>query len=86
MTNDQIQAIDSILEDLASDTVMYRLVQGDVGCGKTMVAMFGMYGCVLAGYQTAMMAPTEILAKQHEQNLKKFLKIPKLAWESCILH
>ncbi|MDD6467396.1 MAG: ATP-dependent DNA helicase RecG [Erysipelotrichaceae bacterium] len=74
LTNDQRKAIEHILQDLASDSVMYRLVQGDVGCGKTMVAMFGMYGCVLAGYQAALMAPTEILAKQHAENLKKFFQ------------
>ena len=71
LTNDQKQAIDDILHDLASETVMYRMVQGDVGCGKTMVAMMGMYANVLAGYQAAFMAPTEILAKQHAKNLHK---------------
>lgn len=70
LTKDQTQAIEDILQDLASDTVMYRMLQGDVGCGKTLVAAFGMYACVLAHKQAAMMAPTEILAKQHAQNLK----------------
>mgnify|MGYP000255425597 CR=1 FL=1 len=53
---------------------MYRMLQGDVGCGKTLVAAFGMYGCVLSHKQAAMMAPTEILAKQHAQNLKNTFK------------
>ena len=69
LTDDQKKAIQEIMDDLQSESVMYRLVQGDVGCGKTMVAMLGMYGCVLAGYQAAFMAPTEILAKQHSKNL-----------------
>lgn len=70
LTKDQTQAIEEILQDLASDTVMYRMLQGDVGCGKTLVAAFGMYACVMSHKQAAMMAPTEILAKQHAQNLK----------------
>ena len=71
LTNDQKKAIQDILTDLSSEVVMYRMVQGDVGCGKTMVAMLGMYANVLAGYQAAFMAPTEILAKQHAKNLHK---------------
>lgn len=71
LTNDQQKAIEDILQDLASDQVMYRMVQGDVGCGKTLVAAFGMYACILAHKQAALMAPTEILAKQHGQSLQK---------------
>ncbi|MEG0525968.1 MAG: ATP-dependent DNA helicase RecG [Longicatena sp.] len=71
LTNDQNKVIEEILDDLKSDKVMYRMVQGDVGCGKTLVAAFGLYACVLAHKQAAFMAPTEILAKQHYQNLKK---------------
>ena len=52
---------------------MYRLVQGDVGCGKTAVAVFALYAAVLAGYQAALLAPTEILARQHLQSLKDML-------------
>jgi len=70
LTDDQIKAIDDILADLASDKVMYRMLQGDVGCGKTLVAAFGMYACILAHKQAALMAPTEILAKQHAQSLR----------------
>lgn len=74
LTQDQQATIEDILTDLASDKVMYRMLQGDVGCGKTLVAAFGMYGCVLAHKQAAMMAPTEILAKQHAQNLKQLFQ------------
>lgn len=70
LTDDQKAVIEDILHDLCSEKVMYRMVQGDVGCGKTLVAAFGMYACVLAHQQAAFLAPTEILAKQHAQNLK----------------
>lgn len=74
-TKDQFTAIQDILKDLESPKVMYRLVQGDVGCGKTFVAMASMYACALSGYQCALLAPTEILAKQHYESmsiLKKY--------------
>lgn len=71
LTDDQNQAIEEILADLKSEHHMMRLVQGDVGCGKTMVAAFALYACVLAHKQGALMAPTEILAKQHANGLKK---------------
>lgn len=58
------------MRDLASEKVMYRMLQGDVGCGKTLVAAFGMYACILSHKQAALMAPTEILAKQHAKSLK----------------
>ena len=74
LTSDQQKTIEAILADLKSQKVMYRMVQGDVGCGKTMVAAFGMYACVLAHKQAAFLAPTEILAKQHAKNLKKLFK------------
>lgn len=69
LTQDQETAIEDILQDLKKEKVMYRMVQGDVGCGKTMVAAFGLYACVLSHQQAAFMAPTEILAKQHYRNL-----------------
>lgn len=71
LTIGQQQAIDDILNDLRCDHVMYRLIQGDVGCGKTLVAAVGMYACVCSKHQAAMLAPTEILAKQHYHNLVK---------------
>ena len=74
LTQVQKKVIQEILDDLKSESIMYRMLQGDVGCGKTLVAAFGMYGCVLSHKQAAMMAPTEILAKQHAQNLKNIFK------------
>lgn len=71
MTDDQSKATDDILNDLASNKVMYRLVQGEVGSGKTAVSMVGIYANYLSGYQSALMAPTEILAKQHYDSFKK---------------
>lgn len=71
LTADQNAAIMDILNDLKSSKSMMRLIQGDVGCGKTMVAAFALYACVCAHKQGAFMAPTELLAKQHAQNLKK---------------
>lgn len=73
LTEDQRSSKDDILKDLRSKKVMYRLVQGEVGSGKTAVAMVGLFANYLAGYQGALMAPTEILAKQHYESLKKAL-------------
>ena len=74
LTADQVKATNDILADLSSDSMMYRLIQGDVGCGKTMVASLAMYANCLAGYQSALLAPTEILAKQHYFSLKKLFR------------
>lgn len=74
LTNDQKKAIEEILKDLESPSRMNRLLQGDVGSGKTVVAFTGMYANYLCNYQSALMAPTEILANQHYLNLKEFLK------------
>lgn len=74
LTDDQMNAIKDILEDLKSNHIMYRLVQGDVGSGKTLVAVMAMYASALAGQQSAFLAPTEILAKQHMANVSKVLE------------
>ena len=74
LTNDQKFAIDEIVNDLEATHRMNRLLQGDVGSGKTVVAFTGMYVNYLSGYQSALMAPTEILATQHYNNLCNFLK------------
>ena len=74
LTNDQMKAIDEIINDLEASNIMNRLLQGDVGSGKTVVAFTGMFANYLCGYQSALMAPTEILATQHYNNLKEFLK------------
>ena len=78
LTNDQNIAIEEILSDLESPTRMNRLLQGDVGSGKTIVSFIGMYANFLCGYQSALMAPTEILATQHYLNIKQFLKGTKV--------
>ena len=74
LTNDQKFAIDEIVNDLEATHRMNRLLQGDVGSGKTIVAFTGMFVNYLSGYQSALMAPTEILATQHYNNLCNFLK------------
>ena len=73
LTNAQSRAISEISADLRRGTPMNRLVQGDVGSGKTMVAAAAAYLAVKNGYQAAMMAPTEILAEQHFASLSKLL-------------
>ena len=73
MTKDQIKVLQDIFLDMTSDRCMYRLLQGDVGCGKTLVAAIAMYACVLSGQQAALLAPTEILASQHEANISSLL-------------
>lgn len=65
LTNSQKQAAEEVLSDMAAPERMLRLLQGDVGSGKTIVALLGMITAVEAGRQTALMAPTEILARQH---------------------
>ena len=70
LTGAQTRAIDEVLADLASENRMLRLLQGDVGSGKTMVALLAMLAAVEAGAQAALMAPTEILAQQHGETLK----------------
>lgn len=71
LTPDQNASIDEILKEQASPKRMFRLLQGDVGSGKTIVAFAAMINAVEAGYQAALMAPTELLAKQHFYNLQK---------------
>ena len=74
LTGDQKNAIEEIVSDLEASHRMNRLLQGDVGSGKTIVAFIGMYANYLSDYQSALMAPTEILATQHYNNLVNFLK------------
>lgn len=71
LSNDQQKAVNEIIGDMRSSRVMYRLLQGDVGCGKTVVAQIAMLACVTSGYQAVIMAPTEILARQHYEGFKK---------------
>lgn len=74
LTPDQLTSVKDIYNDLTADYRMNRLVLGDVGSGKTLVAEIAMYINYLSGYQSAMMAPTEILATQHYENMLKLFK------------
>ena len=72
-TSAQKRVLDEIAADLRKDTPMSRLVQGDVGCGKTAIAFGALYLAHLAGFQAALMAPTEILARQHLESASSLL-------------
>jgi len=82
LTIDQVKSIDEIIEDLNSDRRMNRLLQGDVGSGKTIVSFLSIIGMINSSYQCALMAPTEILAKQHYDNFKKLF--PNISVELLI--
>lgn len=71
LTRGQQQAIEDILADMGSDCVMNRLVQGDVGSGKTVVAEAALLACAKQGYQGALMVPTEVLARQHYEEISE---------------
>ncbi|HEY8255955.1 MAG TPA: ATP-dependent DNA helicase RecG [Rhizomicrobium sp.] len=72
LTDPQLQALAEIEQDMASDKRMLRLLQGDVGSGKTIVALLAMLRCVEAGMQAALMAPTELLVRQHLASLEPY--------------
>ena len=74
LTNAQKRVLDEIDKDMEKDTAMNRLLQGDVGSGKTVVSIIAAYKAVRSGYQVAIMAPTAILADQHLKNFKKTLE------------
>ncbi|OQB07231.1 MAG: ATP-dependent DNA helicase RecG [Candidatus Cloacimonetes bacterium ADurb.Bin211] len=74
LTKAQIRVINEIFSDMTSDKQMSRLLQGDVGSGKTIVTLFAMLLAVENGYQAVLMAPTEILADQHYNNITKLLE------------
>ena len=78
LTGDQLKAIEEIRKDLNSSSRMNRILQGDVGSGKTIVGILAMYLNYLSGYQSALMSPTEILAIQHYNNIKSLLKDTKI--------
>ncbi|HKP45058.1 MAG TPA: ATP-dependent DNA helicase RecG [Pyrinomonadaceae bacterium] len=73
LTNAQRRVVKEIFKDMQSTAPMNRLLQGDVGSGKTIVALVAMLAAMESGYQTALMAPTEILAEQHARNVKRLL-------------
>jgi len=82
-TGAQKRVLDEILSDMKSSKVMNRLLQGDVGCGKTVVALYAMVAAVQNGYQAAIMAPTEILAGQHFAKIKSL--VDDIGIEVCLL-
>lgn len=74
LTPDQSSAVDDIINDIFSDKRMNRMIQGDVGSGKTIVGVIACYINYLTGYMSAFMAPTEILARQHHVNFSNLFK------------
>ncbi|MBQ8924042.1 MAG: ATP-dependent DNA helicase RecG [Lachnospiraceae bacterium] len=74
LTKGQAQAIDDVLSDMGGSGVMNRLIQGDVGSGKTVVAAAALLACAKEGYQCAFMVPTEVLAKQHYETLTELFE------------
>ncbi len=70
----QLRVFHDIQQDMARSSPMRRMVQGDVGCGKTAIAFAAMYCCARAGLQSALMAPTEILARQHLESARQMLE------------
>lgn len=74
LSADQKKVINEIFADMFVDKQMQRLLQGDVGSGKTVVAVFAIYGAITAGYQAALMVPTEILANQHFRKISEMLE------------
>ncbi len=85
LTGAQEKVWREISDDLASDTVMSRLVQGDVGSGKTIVAVLALMTAALNGYQGAMMAPTEVLARQHYESITKLFEEHGIAVKTVLL-
>ncbi|OKH20270.1 ATP-dependent DNA helicase RecG [Hydrococcus rivularis NIES-593] len=81
LTNAQKRVVSEILADLNSSTPMNRLVQGDVGSGKTIVAVFAILAAIQSGYQAAMMAPTEVLAEQHYRKIVSWFNLLHLPVE-----
>ncbi len=82
LTAAQERVIEEIFHDMSQPTCMNRLLQGDVGCGKTVVALHAMVLACGSGYQVALMAPTEVLSEQHYLSLQPFLEALKI---SCVL-
>ncbi len=74
LTEGQKEAVNDVLRDMSGGMVMNRLIQGDVGCGKTMVAAASLFVTVMSGFQGALMVPTEVLAMQHYKDLEQLFR------------
>ena len=85
LTEAQKRVLKETTEDMRSDTLMQRLVQGDVGSGKTVIAFLLMAWCSKSGYQSALMAPTEVLAKQHYETIQSYLALCGLSFPVILL-
>ncbi|HMF82840.1 MAG TPA: ATP-dependent DNA helicase RecG [Acidimicrobiia bacterium] len=85
LTGDQERAINEIFRDLASSAPMHRLLQGEVGSGKTVVALSALLVAVQGGYQGAFMAPTEVLAEQHFLTSRRLLEGLSVPWETSLV-
>ncbi len=83
LTDGQNEAIQEVSDDLGSGRAMHRMLQADVGAGKTAIAIYAMLATIAGGYQAVLMAPTELLAVQHWETINKFLKHSRV--ERCIL-
>lgn len=79
LTSDQKKAVNDIFTDFKKSHASYRLIQGDVGSGKTIVSLIAAFACISAGEQVTLMAPTEMLANQHYQSFSSLLKDVKIA-------
>ena len=84
LTDSQNEALDLILKDLKSNNKMNRLVLGDVGSGKTVISFISMYASFLSGYQSVLMAPTEVLARQHFESAINYFKDTKINIEILV--
>ena len=84
LTSGQEQVVDEMAHELGQGEVMMKLLQGDVGCGKTSVALVAIYLAYRSGYQSTLMCPTESLALQHFSTVKKIFSPQKLAVEILI--
>lgn len=84
LTDSQNEALDLILKDLKSNKKMNRLVLGDVGSGKTVISFISMYASFLSGYQSVLMAPTEVLARQHFESAINYFKDSKINIEILV--
>lgn len=84
LTEDQKKASEEIIEDMNQSSLMYRLLQGDVGTGKTLVCFIALYANFVRGDQGALMAPTDVLARQHYQNALELFKGTKVKIELLV--